>query len=361
MKKLFERPWFPELPGAATLPKALFWAALLGAAAGPLIGAVFGWFVGAPAGAFAGAPVRWMLHSFAIGAIFSVSFYLTCAVPVPWMARWVDGWPRWSAWPVVIATAMVGGSLGCVIAILSVRHLLHIHVVSPVSMSRLIAFDAILAALIAIVLGIYSQKELRARRAAEAAARAQSYALQSQINPHFFFNTLNTISALIPSDPAAAQRMIGRLAEMFRYTLACGQADLVPLEREVDFVRNYLELEKERFRQRLTFRLPEAAETSAIMLPGLTLQPLVENAVRHGVAKRLEGGEVRVQVARENGTAVVAVVNQTDGPATIEVKPGHAVANVRDRLRLAFGDRSALSWRNANPDTLAVELRVPLA
>jgi LytS/YehU family sensor histidine kinase len=333
---------------------------ILGGLIGPLVAFFLGWVLDASNDSFRREPIRWLMYAFTIGMIFGGSFYLTCAVPLARLGHAMKGRPGWVAWPVIIGSALVGGSLGCLLAITGVREILGMRVFLPVEMSKLLVINALVAAVIAIIIGTYSQKELKAKRASEAAARAQSYALQSQINPHFFFNTLNTISALISSDPAGAQRMIGRLAEMFRYTLACAQGDLVPLEREVEFVRNYLELEKERYRQRLTFRLPPEKDTDGVMLPGLTLQPLVENAIRHGVAKRIDGGEVNVSVERENGSAIVSVLNQTEGPVEIAERPGHALANVRDRLRLAFGERSSVGWSRRNGEWVAVELRVPL-
>lgn len=216
-----------------------------------------------------------------------------------------------------------------------------------------------MAAVIAVVMSTLGRRELRARQLSEAAAKAQAYALQAQINPHFFFNTLNTISALVPTDGPAAQRMIGRLAEMFRYTLASSHGDLVPLEREIEFVRNYLELEKERYRQRLEFTLPSAQEVKGIQVPGLTLQPLVENAIRYGIAKRMEGGQVSVEVRRRGETVIVSVLNQTDGAVTVEERPGHALANVRERLRLAFGEAAKMNWSMPSANWIEVRVQVP--
>ncbi len=359
MTSFFQRPWFPRHPQWRSLPLLITRAAVLGAVTGPFIALFLGWLLGAPEGAITNHPAKWLMYSCAIGAIFSVSFYATCAVPMPWVGHWLRGQSKWVLWPALTAAAMLGGSAGCVVSILAVRTLLALNIVTPVSLSRLAVVDALIAAVIAIVIGLYTQKELQAKKQSEAAARAQAYALQAQINPHFFFNTLNTISTLIPSDAAAAQRMVGRLAEMFRYTLSCGKGELVPLERELEFVRNYLELEKERYRQRLEFRLPSAPEAGGVLLPGLTLQPLVENAVRHGIAKRLDGGQVNVSVSKSNGAAVVSVRNQTEGHAGIHEDPGHALANVRSRLRLAFGDHSTLSWSNQDGNWISVEIRVP--
>src|SRR5205085_1660891 len=173
-------------------------------------------------------------------------------------------------------------------------------IVTPGWMARLIVLQAVLMMIIGAFMGAYHmlaiKSELRERKLAEAAALAQTYALQAQIAPHFFFNTLNSISALIATDPEAATRMVARLAEMFRYTFAAGRVPMVSLSREIEFIHEYLSIEKIRYRERLAFDLPSGEGLEAWMLPCLTLQPIVENAIRHGIAKRLEGGSVRVEV-----------------------------------------------------------------
>jgi len=184
------------------------------------------------------------------------------------------------------------------------------------------------------------EQELAVRELAIAASQAQSRALQSQINPHFFFNTLNTISALIEDDPLAARQMIGRLADLFRYTLGCTHADAVTLSEEVQFVRDYLSIEHARFRKRLRVDLPEGALPD-IRIPGLVLQPLVENAIKHGIAPLIDGGSVSVSVARSPAGFRVSVRNTADEHALPELaamfRPGHALDNVRARLRLFTG------------------------
>jgi LytS/YehU family sensor histidine kinase len=180
-------------------------------------------------------------------------------------------------------------------------------------------------------------------------ARAQARALQSQINPHFFFNTLNTISALIEIDQRAAQRMIGRLSDMFRYTLGCTHSGPVSLEQEVQFVRDYLAIEQARFQRRLRVELPASGLTD-IPVPGLVLQPLVENAVKYGIAERLDGGTVSVNVERSGRTARVSVRNTANGHASLAeadlFRPGHALENVRARLRLFTGNPNPLRFRS---------------
>ena len=191
-----------------------------------------------------------------------------------------------------------------------------VHIEIPYFWSVLIV-EAAIGAVLAIVIGAFVKLRLEVERTQTETAKAQALALQSQINPHFFFNTLNSISALVDGDPAAAKRMIGRLSDMFRYTLGCTHTESVTLDQELRFVRDYLEIERARFPQRLSVELPREP-LPAIQVPGLVLQPLVENAVKHGIAPLLEGGVVSIRVTQGGGTARISVRNTAAENGPIE-------------------------------------------
>ncbi len=139
--------------------------------------------------------------------------------------------------------------------------------------------------------------------------------------------------------------MIGRLSDLFRYTLGCSHADAVTLGEEVQFVRDYLSIERARFRKRLQIELPEGLLPN-VRIPGLVLQPLVENAIKHGIAPLIDGGSVRVQVQPSAAGFRVSVRNTADEHALPELaamfRPGHALENVRARLRLFTGEAEPL-------------------
>src|SRR5438067_2066844 len=134
-----------------------------------------------------------------------------------------------------------------------------------------------------------TQHEMR-----ELTARAQIRALQAQINPHFLFNTLNVLASLIHSNPAKAEKVTEELAEIFRYALESTRADWVRLDDELHFIESYLEIEKARFQERLTYSFDIDPALRALKIPPMILQPLVENAIKHGVGPKIEGGEVKV-------------------------------------------------------------------
>ena len=179
---------------------------------------------------------------------------------------------------------------------------------------------------------LWAWLDLRARIWQPANAAARLAELQSRIRPHFLFNALNTALALVRADPEKAERVLEDLSELFRVALAEAGAS-VSLEEEVELARRYLEIEGVRFGPRLAVHWELDARANAARIPPLVLQPLVENAVRHGVEPSLQGARIWVQAEARRGQAVVMVSNTvSDTPSA----PGHGMAlhNVRERLRL---------------------------
>lgn len=198
-------------------------------------------------------------------------------------------------------------------------------------------FIGFLAFTMSFVLSFYERESVRARNL-ETTARLQS--LEAQIRPHFFFNTLNTISALIPTDPSMAQFVLARFATLFRSLVAPVAALTVPLTDELRLVRDYLEIEHARFGQRLRYDLPDDASLRDLSIPPLTLQPLIENAVRHGIAKLLDGGELTLTLSTSEAGIHLTVSNPVDDPPELTrealLKPGHSLALIADRLALLY-------------------------
>jgi len=179
---------------------------------------------------------------------------------------------------------------------------------------------------------LWAWLDLRARIWQPVDARVRLAELQSRIRPHFLFNALNTALALVRVDPARAERVLEDLAELFRVALAETGAS-VPLEEEIELAQRYLEIEQVRFGARLRVSWDVDPAVGAARVPPLVLQPLVENAVRHGVEPSSDGGQVWVRAFVRRGQAVVEVVNTVSDAAGT---PGHGMAqhNVRERLRL---------------------------
>jgi two-component system sensor histidine kinase AlgZ len=210
-------------------------------------------------------------------------------------------------------------------------------------------------ALLAASLWAWLVLRVRSRLPAEATARLAE--LQSRIRPHFLFNTLNTAVALVRVDPAQAEAVLEDLAQLFRMALE-DHCQAVTLAEELDLVQRYLQIEQLRFGERLRVRWEIDEAANEAKLPPLLLQPLVENAVRHGIEPSPEGGEIGVRTRVRHGQAVVTIVNTLPGmPST----PGHGIAlkNVRSRLRLLHDVAGQMV---AGPDGQhwRVQIQVPL-
>lgn len=187
------------------------------------------------------------------------------------------------------------------------------------------------------------ERELRETRLRHSAAEAELRALRAQVDPHFLFNTLNTIADLVSTDPARAEEMTERLAEFFRYTLARQDRMVSTLDEELAFTRRYLEIEQVRFGGRLRIAFSKDPSLGAETVPSLILQPLVENAVRHGLAPRREGGCVSISASRSNGALLLEVDDDGVGMQPACAASGIGLSNVRARLQGLYGDASYMS------------------
>ncbi|HEU4409125.1 MAG TPA: histidine kinase [Polyangiaceae bacterium] len=204
----------------------------------------------------------------------------------------------------------------------------------------------------------------RALRATAHAAEARLRMLQYQVNPHFLFNSLNAIRALIDENPAAAREMVTRLADFFRYSLESGKAGLVPLGEEVEAASNYLNIQKGRFEEGLDVSFDVAPEALSARVPGFLLQPLVENAVKYGL--ETSGPPLKVRVEARVSDEVLGIEVRNSG-RWVEPSSGRGpngtgtgLENLRERLRFAFAGRGRLDVREDGDWVLArVELPRP--
>jgi LytS/YehU family sensor histidine kinase len=200
--------------------------------------------------------------------------------------------------------------------------------------------------------------ERRALESQVTAREAELRALRAQLNPHFLFNSLNSINALVGSEPEAARRMCERLGIFLRRTLALGARDAVTMGEELALVDQYLDIEQVRFGDRL--RVERAVEPAALAcrVPPLLLQPLVENAVKHGVQDCVAGGVIRVAARRDGGRLELSVDNPVDPDAPVRKGEGVGLANVRRRLEV-FGAHGVRLETARSGDRFRVTLVLP--
>jgi len=211
---------------------------------------------------------------------------------------------------------------------------------------------------LAAAFAVSRDAERRALELQVLAREAELRALRAQLDPHFLFNSLQSISALTTMNPAAARRMCLLLADFLRDTLALGARDRITLTTELALVRRFLEIEQVRFGDRLRVEIDEG-EAGKTAVPPLLLQPLAENAVTHGIAHVLEGGLVRIRAERRLTGVVVTVDNPVDPDRPAGRGTGFGLGNVRERLANAFGD-DAFVQVEEREGRFTVRVEIPL-
>jgi len=217
---------------------------------------------------------------------------------------------------------------------------------------------------LAYALAYRRESEARALNTAQLETRlveAQLQALQRQLHPHFLFNTLNTVSGLIRTDPDAADAMIDRLGDLLRMTLHKSGIQEMSLKEELDVLEKYVEIERTRFGSRLTIEMRVQPETLDAQVPSLVLQPLVENAIRHGIAPNARPGWIAVSAERSDRDLVLQVVDNGDGlppDRLMALNRGVGLDNTRARLEHLYRDRFDFSFSNLDRG-FCVTIRIP--
>jgi two-component system, LytTR family, sensor histidine kinase AlgZ len=200
--------------------------------------------------------------------------------------------------------------------------------------------------------------QARALQAQFLARDAELKALRAQVNPHFLFNCLHSISALTSIDAAKAREMCILLADFLRATLRLGSQQSITLEQELSLIRGYLAIEKVRFGQRLQMEEEVRPEANGVLVPPLLLQPLVENAIRHGIANLPEGGIIRLSADCNHEAVSIVIQNSFDPESTASLKTGLGLENIRQRLHTRYGEQANIAVRDQDANFF-VQLRLP--
>jgi len=204
----------------------------------------------------------------------------------------------------------------------------------------------------------YRAREVEAARLEARFAEAQNLALRMQLQPHFLFNTLNSVSALIHADPDAADRMVGRLGDFLRMNLDASPEQLIPLRKELAFIESYLAIERVRFQDRLQVRVEIPMELMGVKVPSFILQPVVENALKHGISDRPKGGILTVRARKDSEFLMLEV--QDDGEGFVAGREGVGLSNVRSRLALIYKGKQQIDILGAPGRGTLVVLRIPM-
>jgi len=203
----------------------------------------------------------------------------------------------------------------------------------------------------------------------EQLAQAELIALRAQVNPHFLFNSLNTIASLIASQPKRAETITVRLANVFRYVLLHANMPFTSVEEEIGFLRTYLEVERIRFGERLQVEFDIESSVAYVAIPSLILQPLIENAIKHGIARKAGSGKIVIRTRRRDKSLLMTVEdngvglgsyanwNHAEGNGT---NTGFGLRNIRERLDTLYGGRASLSLAHGPSGGSCATLEIPL-
>ena len=209
----------------------------------------------------------------------------------------------------------------------------------------------------------FEKREVEAAKLRVQLGYAQLQALRMQLHPHFLFNTLNSVSALLYKDVSAAQQMIQKLINFLNLTLEDSGAQEVTLQKELDFLKNYLQIEQIRFQDRLNVEMQIEPEVLHALVPHLIMQPIVENAIRHGIAPRANPGKIEIRASRINGTLQIVVQDNGPGlPRTFngdEFREGVGLSNTRLRLKQIYGNDCKVDLANREEGGVHVTLELP--
>lgn len=295
-------------------------------------------------------------RGYSVGMVFVEWLAMVMGVALcklrPWLLRLPGLLPYAGVWLVMVGIVTLGSLLA-----LYMDRMLDWALIVPAS-PAFVRDNAVIAALLgaAMLRYFYVLAEWQARLAAVAHARVE--ALQARIRPHFLFNSMNTVAALVRVDPLAAERTVENLSELFRAALGQHDAHAGTLGEELQLVDRYLAIEQLRLGDRLRVKRELGDLPLAASLPLLLLQPLVENAVRHGIQPLVEGGEVVLRGQRDGDMMLIEINNPlADHPAT--GGSGHGLNNVRQRVAYHYGPRAEV---DAGPrgDRFVVRLRLPI-
>ncbi len=233
--------------------------------------------------------------------------------------------------------------------------------------NNLLAYFVLYSSILAIGYGIASRerlvrKEMESAQLNEQLSKARLHALRQQIEPHFLFNTLNAIAGLVREQRNdAAINMIAGLSNFLRRVMQDSGKHEVTLGEEMEFLREYLDIQKVRFAEKLEVSMDVPEELFPAQVPSLLLQPIVENAVKHGIGKRAQGGEIRICAHRLNGTLHIGVYNDGPGlpPDWAEASQGIGISNLRTRLQSLYGNEFQFEMRNHQPSGVEAVIALP--
>jgi len=328
--------------------------------------AVIAWFDYA-----GGRPVRSIARDMPWGVLLSLSITVVCAIVMPRLATRLSGRGHFVFWAVLLPTMALCGAVGTATAaalaflLLPVPPSLTFRMLFMQNIAGTVPVTMIIGVVLTLLAGLNSRLEttelslqtqrLERERAEKLAAEAQLASLSSRVQPHFLFNTLNSISGLIRENPSQAEAMIEHLSSLLRSSL--DSTDAIPVAQELRLVKDYLEIQRTRLGPRLRYDF-DVDRNLRGTVPPFSMQTLVENALKHVAGRRKEGVTVRVVARQDEGSLVLAVTDDGPGFDPDAMTAGHGLDVLQRRLHAIFGSRATLDFHRSSTG-MTVQLRVP--
>ena len=297
------------------------------------------------------------IFSNCIGFVTSMAFSVVELYFIRFMHR------KW----VSLLLGIVSAFIGTEIAILIITHLTHL----PFYMGFMghfvmIIMNTIIASIVVFLLYIYYRmhytiegKEEKIDSLELKHAEAQLHALQSKLNPHFLFNTLNIITELVYKSPEKVEEIVLNLSEIYRFILSKSDEKLIPVREELDIIRKYCAIEKVRMGERLRYEITCKSDAEKALIPPLLLEVLAENAVIHGLSPKKEGGSLQILVARKGDKVFCMVEDDGVGFRETDRKESYGLKSVRSRLQLQYGNRADFSIASNREEGSLITVEIP--
>ena len=287
--------------------------------------------------------------------------FLFLSIP-PWLwrlIRYAKG--NWAMLPLFACAALE-------IGVIELAHFIPAHWLFSIRSTNsgymaLVVLSSVMCVAMSIKIWNNTRIEMNLEQNQQYLLKARMDALTSQINPHFLFNTLNTVSSLIRFDPDMARGVVLKLSNILRRLLRQHET-FVPLREEIDFIDDYLDIEVIRFGpDKLQIFKEIDGDTLEVFIPSMLLQPMIENAIKHGLAPRLEGGQIHLRIHRRDGRLAIAIDDNGMGMSTerlLEVYGGGiGISNVHERLRLLYGDQFEMDIRSQEGEGTQIRIEIP--
>jgi sensor histidine kinase YesM len=294
-----------------------------------------------------------------------------CWLTMPYIGEYSEHWPWPLRWLAIVSVLFVLGTVGTAFATIVVHYALVQLAWVPIDLLFLRAwrtampFTVVVGSITTLIVvgnsrlelsrAALQEQRLERERAERLAAEAQLASLASRVQPHFLFNTLNSIAALIRENPLQAEQTVERLASLLRSSL--DKTGNVSLEQELKLVRDYLDIQKTRLADRLTFDISAESSLHADV-PAFSIQTLVENSIKHVAGQRQQGVDLRIAARRLGNDVIVTVTDDGPGFDESSMRPGGGLEILQARLRATFGERAAIVFQR-EPGRTTVQVRVP--